>query len=79
MKHNYKKKTPTSHYESHKAGDVAGVINEDGFIEIMIDGEEYLAHRLVWMYVHGKFPDGEINHINGDKTDNRIENLRFIG
>lgn len=79
MKHAYKKKTATSHYEPHEVGSVAGVINEDGFVEIMIDGVEYLAHRLVWLYVHGNFPDGEIEHINGDKTDNRIQNLRFIG
>ena len=36
------------------------------------------AHRLVWMVVHGEFPGDMIDHINGNPTDNRIENLRVV-
>lgn len=43
---------------------------------IKIKGKQYKAHRLVFAYFNGKFPNGEIDHINRIRTDNRIENLR---
>ena len=57
-------------------GKVAGYINLTRYIDIRIDGKAYKAHRLAWLYVHGKFPDNLIDHINGVKDDNRIINLR---
>jgi len=41
-----------------------------------ISGRMYRAHRLAWLYVHGKWPENEIDHINGVRSDNRISNLR---
>lgn len=60
-----------------KAGDQAGWKRNDGYIEIKINSVKYKAHRLAWLYVHGDFPSHFIDHINGDRSDNRIFNLRL--
>lgn len=57
-----------------RPGTVAGWV-QNGYVMICIDGVNYLAHRLAWLYVHGKFPDNEIDHDNGCRSDNRIANL----
>lgn len=58
------------------AGDIAGTPNDSGYIQIRFFGKFYRAHRLAWFYVNGKWPEFEIDHINGIRTDNRICNLR---
>lgn len=60
-----------------KIGDKAGFL-DSRYIRISIDRKRYQAHRLAWLYVYGKFPEQHIDHINGVKTDNRIENLRDV-
>ena len=45
-------------------GAVSGRINRDGYRQIQIDGRIYSAHRLAWLYVHGSWPGGFIDHIN---------------
>jgi len=58
------------------SGSVAGSVNPSGYILIQIDRKSYKAHRLAWMFTHGKFPLANIDHINGVRIDNRIVNLR---
>ena len=56
-------------------GDEAGWIGVGGYREVGVDGKTYKAHRLVFLFVHGSIPE-MIDHINGNNSDNRIENLR---
>lgn len=53
-----------------------GSLDFYGYIVIRILGKLYGAHRLAWLYVYGYFPAEDTDHINGVRTDNRIENLR---
>lgn len=59
-----------------RASAVASAKNGQGYIVIQVAGASYRAHRLAWLYVHGEWPQEEIDHINHDRTDNRISNLR---
>ena len=56
----------------------AGGTNGEGYRQIGIDRRYYYVHRLAWLYVHGAFPANCIDHINGDRSDNRIANLRAV-
>lgn len=49
-----------------------------GYVFIRIDRKAYRAHQLAWLYVHGYFPDTDIDHINRVRHDNRIANLRVV-
>lgn len=60
-----------------RAGAIAGSLKETGYIKICADCKTYRAHRLAWFYIHGVWPPHEIDHVNRDKTDNRISNLRL--
>lgn len=59
-------------------GSVAGTINDFGYRVIRVDGQRYRAHRLIWFYVNGEWPKNDIDHINGNPDDNRLENLRDV-
>lgn len=63
--------------KSTPAGTTAGCKEKRGHVKIMIDGKNYKAHRLAWLYIYGHFPDSGIDHINEDPNDNRIVNLRI--
>lgn len=60
-------------------GSIAGCMDSKGYWKINVDGKSYRAHRLVWLYVFGKFPEKLIDHINRNKSDNRLINLRMVG
>lgn len=57
-------------------GSLAGSASANGYRVIRVDGNLYQAHRLAWFYVHGRWPIAEIDHINRDKAENRLINLR---
>jgi len=59
-----------------RAGDVAGYVKSDGYRLISVGGKWHYAHRLAWLVSTGSWPLDEIDHINGDRDDNRLENLR---
>jgi hypothetical protein len=59
-----------------RAGMVAGYKDNKGYIRIGVEQQQHAGHRLAWLYVHGEWPMGDLDHANRDQTDNRIANLR---
>lgn len=59
-----------------KAGEVAGGVNRQGYRILNMLGRRFKAHRVAWLLHFGVWPTGEVDHINGARSDNRIANLR---
>jgi hypothetical protein len=59
-----------------KQGSLAGALEKNGYLRIGISGKMWSAHRLAWLYVFGRWPRDCLDHINGDRADNRVYNLR---
>lgn len=57
-------------------GRKAGSVNGDGYRSIKINQRQYKCSRLAWLYVYGEWPKQDVDHINRDRLDDRIENLR---
>jgi hypothetical protein len=60
-----------------RVGDVAGSVRLDGYRTITLNGRRHAEHRLVWFFTEGEWPRGQLDHINGNKGDNRRCNLRL--
>lgn len=59
-------------------GAVAGGLSAAGYWYVRVDGVMRPAHRVVWALAHGTAPTGDIDHINGVRSDNRLANLRDV-
>jgi hypothetical protein len=65
-------------WNTRYADKIAGSINDKGYLVVRIAGHACKLHRAAWMMTHGVWPEHDIDHINGDKSDNRIKNLRAV-
>ena len=57
-------------------GSIAGTINSNGYRIVSHHGRKYCAHRLAWLLVFGRWPTAEIDHIDGNRQNNALANLR---
>jgi hypothetical protein len=62
----------------HKVGTKIGSLHRCGYVECMILGHRVLLHRLAFLYVTGKWPESEVDHIDGNRSNNAWSNLRQI-
>ena len=61
-----------------RCGKSAGSIQSNKYVSIRIQGKAYLAHRLAWLITYGKMPKKDIDHIDRNRQNNRIDNLREV-
>lgn len=60
-----------------KAGDIAGTKHRENYVGIGYKGKLYKAHHLAWFFTYGAFPDQDVDHRDGNRSNNKISNLRL--
>ena len=67
----------TGIFVRRSTGRICGT-NNNGYLEIIIEKKRYYCHRLAWLYIYGYFPEDYIDHIDRNKSNNVISNLREV-
>lgn len=71
----FTRKVPSSRM---KVGDVAGSLHKKGYLTFWVLGRHMRANRVAWLHYYGEWPAGQVDHIDGDRANNAIRNLRVV-
>jgi hypothetical protein len=72
------RRVATGYKGCHKAGEIVGSLTKNGYLKTKFDGGNYLVHRIIFAIANGHWPCHQIDHIDGNRTNNRPENLRDV-